>query len=162
MSILIDELENHVISGKQWTHDASLQWRHNERDGVPHQLRHDCLLNCLSRRKIKHQSSALLAFVRGIHRRPVNSTHKEPVTQKRHPFDDIIMCFRGCRTAYVLIGLKRFLWGETIACQWNALFFVSHYGNLTILVFANWHVALSHCHHYTEFLTIVEPGPCET
>ena len=30
----------------------------------------------------KHQSSASLAFVRGIHRRPVNSPHKWPVTQK--------------------------------------------------------------------------------
>ena len=30
----------------------------------------------------KHQSSASLAFVRGIHRGPVNSPHKWPVTQK--------------------------------------------------------------------------------
>ena len=38
-----------------------------------------------------HQSSASLAFVRGIHRRPVNSPHKCPVTQKMFPFDDVIM-----------------------------------------------------------------------
>ena len=30
----------------------------------------------------KHQSSASLAFVRGIHRWPVNSPHKRPVTRK--------------------------------------------------------------------------------
>ena len=30
----------------------------------------------------KHQSSASLAFVRGIHRGPVNSLHKWPVTRK--------------------------------------------------------------------------------
>ena len=30
----------------------------------------------------KHESSALLAFVRGIHRWPVNSPHKGPVTRK--------------------------------------------------------------------------------
>ena len=36
----------------------------------------------------KHQSSASLAFVRGIHRGPVNSLHKRPVTQKMFPFDD--------------------------------------------------------------------------
>ena len=30
----------------------------------------------------KHQSSASLAFVRGIHRSPVNSSHKGPVTRK--------------------------------------------------------------------------------
>ena len=39
----------------------------------------------------KHQSSASLAFVRGIHRRPVNSPHKWPVTREMFPFDDVIM-----------------------------------------------------------------------
>ena len=45
----------------------------------------------LSADQRKHQSSALLAFVRGIHRRPVNSPHKGPVTPKMFPFDDVIM-----------------------------------------------------------------------
>ena len=39
----------------------------------------------------KHQSSASLAFVWGIHRRPVNSPHKWPVTRKMSTFDDVIM-----------------------------------------------------------------------
>ena len=39
----------------------------------------------------KHQSSASLAFVRGIHQWPVNSPHKWPVTRKMFPFDDVIM-----------------------------------------------------------------------
>ena len=39
----------------------------------------------------KHQSSASLAFVRGIHRWPVNSPHKWPVSRKMFPFDDGIM-----------------------------------------------------------------------
>ena len=39
----------------------------------------------------KHQSSASLAFVRGIHRWPVNSPHKWLVTRKMFPFDDVIM-----------------------------------------------------------------------
>ena len=38
-----------------------------------------------------HQSSASLAFVRGIHRWPVNSLHKGPVTQKVFTFEDVIM-----------------------------------------------------------------------
>ena len=39
----------------------------------------------------KHQSSASLAFVRGIHRRPVNSPPKWLVTRKKFPFNDVIM-----------------------------------------------------------------------
>ena len=40
----------------------------------------------------KHQSSASMAFVRGIHRWPVNSPHKWPVTRENmFPFDDVIM-----------------------------------------------------------------------
>ena len=39
----------------------------------------------------KHQSSASLAFVRGIHRRPVNSPHKWSVTRKMFSFDDVTM-----------------------------------------------------------------------
>ena len=39
----------------------------------------------------KHQSSASLAFVREIHRKPVNSPHKKSVTRKMFPFDDVII-----------------------------------------------------------------------
>ena len=39
----------------------------------------------------KHQSSASLAFVRGIHRWPVSFLHKGPVTRKMVPFDNVIM-----------------------------------------------------------------------
>ena len=39
----------------------------------------------------KHQSSAPLAVVRGIHRGPMNSQHQWPVTRKMFPFDDVIM-----------------------------------------------------------------------
>ena len=39
----------------------------------------------------KHQSNASLVFVRLIHRGPVNSPHKWPVTRKMFPFHDVIM-----------------------------------------------------------------------
>ena len=39
----------------------------------------------------KHQSSASLAFVLGIHRWLVNSRHKGPVTRKLFPIDNVIM-----------------------------------------------------------------------
>ena len=37
-----------------------------------------------------HQSSASLAFVRGLHRWPMNSPHKGPVTRKMYSFDAVI------------------------------------------------------------------------
>ena len=68
----------------------------------------------------KHQSSASLAFVWGIHRGPVNSPHKWPVTRKMFPFDDVIM-----NCAHVL----RF---EAFSCV-LASFYVTHifHGYLT-------------------------------
>ena len=45
----------------------------------------------------KHQSTASLAFVRGIHRWSVNSPHKGPVTRKFFPFDDVIMSIVYCK-----------------------------------------------------------------
>ena len=39
----------------------------------------------------KHLSSASLVFVQGLHRWPVNSPHKWPITRKMFPFDDAIM-----------------------------------------------------------------------
>ena len=54
----------------------------------------------------KHQSSASLAFVWGIHRGPVNSPHKWSVTRKMFPFDDVIMC--------TLVFDKFQYW-----CDWN-------------------------------------------
>ena len=70
----------------------SLQWRYNGYDGISNHQRHDCLLNHLFKRRSKKQSSASLAFVREIHRGPVNSPHKWPVMRKMFPFDDVIMC----------------------------------------------------------------------
>ena len=62
----------------------SLQWRHNGRDDVSNHQPHHA-------DERKHQSSASLAFVRRIHRWPVNSPHIWPVTRKMFPFDDVII-----------------------------------------------------------------------
>ena len=64
------------------------------------------------RRRSKKNSSASLAFVREIHRWPVNSLHKGPVTRKMFPFNDVIMKYlnRVLTTASeVKIGQKRYL-----------------------------------------------------
>ena len=54
---------------------------------------------CSSADQRKYQSSASLAFVRGIHRWPVNSPPKGPVTRKMFPFDDVIMYQLSCMHA---------------------------------------------------------------
>ena len=41
----------------------------------------------------KYQSSALLTFVWGIHRSPVNYPHKGPETRKKFSVDDVIMIY---------------------------------------------------------------------
>ena len=50
-----------------------------------------CSTVCSDADQREHQSSASLAFVRGIHRWPVNSSYKGPETWKMFPFDDVIM-----------------------------------------------------------------------
>ena len=55
--------------------------------------------------RTKHQSSASLAFVWWIHRIPVNSPHKWPVTRKMFSFDDVIMCCQGVLSP-IIEGIK--------------------------------------------------------
>ena len=50
-----------------------------------------CSTACSGADQRKHQSSASLAFVRGIHWWPVNSPHKGPVMQKMFSFNDVIL-----------------------------------------------------------------------
>ena len=62
----------------------------------------------------QHQSSASLAFVRGIHRWPMDSPHKGPVTGKMFPFDDVIM---------VKQIFLYFAFGHNIGCQFSLTIF---------------------------------------
>ena len=88
----------------------------------------------------KHQSSASLAFVWGIHRGPVNSPHNWPVTRKMFSFDDVIMLGHKCYgnwyrfrwmhivevnhaqvcnekcTLYVMLSVSHITWSVT--CTW--------------------------------------------
>ena len=57
----------------------------------------------------KHESSASLAFVRGILRWPENSPHKWPATRKRFPFDDVIMSKANLRDLIAATGLVMLL-----------------------------------------------------
>ena len=71
-----------------------LLWRHNGRCGVVSQITSLTIVYLIVHPggdQRRRQSSASLAFVRGLHRWPVNSPHKWPVTRKMLPFDDVIM-----------------------------------------------------------------------
>ena len=67
----------------------------------------------------KHQSSASLASVRGIHRWPVNSQHKWPVTRKMFSFDDVIICGQTSLTAPDTTYGQRLRRVEFVLCHWN-------------------------------------------
>ena len=66
----------------------------------------------------KHLSSASLAFVRGIHRWPVNSPHKWPVTGKMFPFDDVIMIVAQYRDKLTL--RRQWFIYELGAAEWQS------------------------------------------
>ena len=77
----------------------------------------------------KYQSSASLAFVREIHRRPVNSPHKWPVTRKMFPFDDIIMIcaiISNIRMAAISIHLSRLTYNLLNKIPLNKLYMIPH------------------------------------
>ena len=90
----------------------------------------DCLLKRLFMRWSK-KTPAPLAFVGGIHRRPVDSPHKGPVMRKMFPFDSVIMtrshrcqyCAEYCheRSKFLLIadGFLNTAWDlRGIFCVW--------------------------------------------
>ena len=79
-------ISRHIVGG---VGEIALQWRHNEYD-LASQITSLTIVYStvyLGVDKRKHQSSASLVFVREIHRGPVNSPHKGPVTRKMFPFD---------------------------------------------------------------------------
>ena len=65
----------------------------------------------------KHQSSASLAFVRGIHRWPVNSPHKKPLTRKYFHF----MTTASAQATSLYTESENYTFDITVAstrCQW--------------------------------------------
>ena len=73
-------------------HLYTLQWRHNDQDGVSNHQPRGCLLNRLFRRRSKKTSKLrVTGLCVGNSPGPVNSLHKGPVTWKMFPFDDVIM-----------------------------------------------------------------------
>ena len=81
----------------RWQHQITngpitLQWRHNEHNGVWNHQPHDCLLNRFFRRRSKKTLKLRVTDLgAGFHQWPANSPHKGPVTWKMFPFDGVIM-----------------------------------------------------------------------
>ena len=92
----------------------------------------------------KHESSASLAFVWGIHRWPVNSLHKWPVTRKMFPFDEGIMNTLGvdqCFPAQMVSNAEDvFIWWRHYnRYQWL------HVVRTIMSTHSSWHAVWSHC-----------------
>ena len=116
---------------------APLPWRHSEHDRVSQvsQLFSPPFIQGANQRK--HQSSASLAFVRGIHRPAVNSPHKGPVTRRMFPFHVVIMNLTASRpglcssptkfqpSATISYSLGHFVpSGNTVRRHYNAVDFL--------------------------------------
>ena len=70
----------------------------------------------------KHQSSASLAFVWGIHRGPVNSLHKWPVTRKMlNELVSVLVCGRVNECMPVCMILSVFQWVSVCITGVNVL-----------------------------------------
>ena len=88
----------------------------------------DCSTLYLGADLRKHQSSAAsLAFVRGIHRWPVNSPHKGPVKRKMFPFHDVIMGVESWRSDKP----QSLQWRDNLS---SGLTFLLQYTNCTAMV----------------------------
>ena len=73
----------------------SLQWRHNEHDGVSNRRRHYYLLNRLYRHRSKKTSKLrVTGLCAGNSPGTGEFPHKWPVTRKMFPFDDVSAMFQ--------------------------------------------------------------------
>ena len=87
---------NPIASACEQGVELTLQWRHNERNGVSNHRHLDCLLNRLFRRRSKNTSKLrVTGLCEGDS--PVYCSHKGSVTRKMFPFDDVIMT-TNCRS----------------------------------------------------------------
>ena len=125
--------ESHKSTKNSCNRIKTLQWCHNESDGVSNHRRLGCLLN----RLFTHRStSASLAFVRekstGHRRIPLT------VTRKMFPFDDVIMTMHDNHTEIVYVKTSR-------SCQLNAVLVIN--GNKIFLIVS---VFVNVSYHHTE------------
>ena len=105
----------------------------------------------------KHQSPAWLAFVRGIHRRPVNSPHKLPVMRKMIPFDDVIMLNKECENITRSILSPWMAFSSYGSCQLSCgiRFMISELTSLWYM-FAVFEMLLPlSCQYFRDYVTVI-------
>ena len=92
----------------------------------------------------KHQSSASLAFVWGIHRSPVNSPHKGSVTRKILPFDDVIMLYwNRTQVAVVCINGRWLMAAVSDIAWWHIVLAIYNYALSASLSICRFHFPFS-------------------
>ena len=102
-----------------------------------------------SMRKKTHQSSASLAFVCGIHRWPMNSPHKGPVTREMFPFDDAVNAY--CINELLSSTWKDFTYPRHLSLkiwQWRKCKYISIFPEIN----ASWSVKLLPRRHWVEII----------
>ena len=104
----------------------SLRWRYNERHGVWNHQRLDGSCNYLFKLTSKKTTKfTLAALVRHIHRRPVDSPYKGPVTRKAFSLRDVIMpclvCFLTHYNFYRVTIIYLFIYLTLVHWHYNML-----------------------------------------
>ena len=102
----------------------------------------------------KHLSSASLAFVRGIHRWPVNSPHKGPVTRKMFPFDDVIIIYVNSNRSSRKISIFK----RPLAILRQGFTVDHHFYPIPVNLFLK-NTDLSNCYKYSIFSVLIMQ-PC--
>ena len=104
-------IQHGIMSGYfGWTNRINITMTSHERHVVSNHQSFDCFFNSLcGLTSKKHQIPHYWPFVRGIHGWLVNSLHKGPATQKKLPFDGVIMnttWVSGITVAVILFSFK--------------------------------------------------------
>ena len=114
--------------------NTSLQWRHNDRNGVSNHQPHECLLNRLFRPR-SQKASKLRVTGLCAGNSPVNSPHKGPVTRRMFPFDDVIM-YTYHNSTTTVVGVRNLVVIVLWECVWelneNFIKFNFYDGNLLV------------------------------
>ena len=95
-----------LLRHRSWLSVCSLQWRHNEPVGISNHRRLDRLLNRLFWRRSKKTSTLrVTGLCEGIHRWPVYSPHKGPVTPHNLTHNTFVCVLRTYTTVVAFLNI---------------------------------------------------------